>query len=152
MTLSAISLGGLSPWLAGMMIIGLIAIGLVKAFAAHKQVEDSFRRGLDTATGAFIDDLVARVAKLETDLTRMTERMSEQAIAHERTLNEMRRAHDTEMKIMRHRLNNERMSFDMVLNMAEVSPEKLPAIMLLVKEDRSRRDAMINAELMGKKS
>jgi len=139
--ISAISLAGINPWLAALAIVAFAVVLAIKHLAPH-------RIAANGAQSAFIDDLVKRVEKLEADNATLSEKLAQQAMTSEQSLNEMRRSHDNEMRIMRHRLNNERHSLDLVLELAELSPEKLASIIVRVKAARTQRDAEITTEAL----
>ncbi len=114
---------------AGIWSLVLIAvITLIKAWPRLMELSAGSDASLRT-------DLLDRVATLEAQLE-----------ALHLAMDAARESHEREMRILRHQLNNERMSLDLLLAMLENAPEKVTDIVVKVKELRAQHALEIAAE------
>lgn len=125
----------------GTIAVTLIAlIVLIKSWPSIRQVElvaDQSLRG----------DLLGRITALEAEIIAVRKAMDHERTRHEAEIRTMTERHSAEIRIMRHQLNNETASLDMLLAMLETAPNKVTESIGRIKEMRAQRRLEIAAEI-----
>lgn len=120
---------GITPGTVGIWgIFFLLIATVVKAWPA-------IRKAYADGDASLRGDLLARVTTLESQLVSMQERLEAE-----------RTRHEEEMRVLRHRLNNETMSLDALLLMLETAPDQVSEAVARIKEMRARREELVSQE------
>lgn len=104
-------------WASFLALVGIIV----------RQVGPWRKISVDAET-VFRDNLIARVEKLERDLQRKDQEGEQ-----------LRRLHNAERAVDRHRINNLQQCFDAMLMMIDAAPEKAAEIVTKIREMRAEQ-------------
>jgi len=131
---------GFTPGAYGIWLLVLLAFGMViKAWPM-------LRKSQLEADGSLRADLLNRIAKLEQHVADLEMQMHKEREAHAVEMAAERAARNAEVQLMRHRLNNETMTFDALLMLLEAAPEKVGENIVRIKEMRAQRAHEIAVE------
>lgn len=107
-------------------VLGSVGLGgMLKTWLDYRR---GMRQGTDEVAMGLVDKLTKRVETLEREQ------------AHERAVC------DANLKVMRHRLNNVAATFDSLMMMIELAPDRASEIIKLVKERRAAQETMEGME------
>lgn len=137
-------------------VIGIICVTLlafmvlVKAWTPWRQVElaadNSLRGDLLGRIGTLEGEIIAIRKAMDTERNRHESEMRALTEKHTSEMRELTDRQSSEMRIVRHQLNNETMSLDMLLAMLETAPNKVTESIGKIKEMRAQRRLEIAAE------
>ena len=115
--------------------IGLWGIIAGTVFTALSKAIPEWRKGTHTNEDNIREDLIHRIDALETRIHQLEDENQRQ-----------REHHDSEMRVMRHKLNNETASLDALLMLMEAVPDKVGEHVERIKEMRKERAQNIAIE------
>lgn len=123
------SLGAFGVWA---VLAGIIFPALAKAFPEWRKVSGSNEGAIRDTLIHRIDTLEKRIGDLESEAQRQREK-------HELEMNQQRDQHEAENRIMRHKLNNESATLDMLLMLFEAAPDRISEHIERIKQMRAER-------------
>lgn len=114
----------MAPWLA---LATLIAV-LLRAWQPFRKMNLEREAGEVTRLTAQVTGLADELKTVRADVARE------------------RQAHERQMTLMRHRLNNEKQALDMLLTLLELRPERVDEVVAKVRSIRAENDRNIALE------